>query len=187
MNGATTLLILAIAAAAVVLVGWLLEQRSKITEAERRESNWMPRELRTGRLLFSEPRPVFLDGDVPMVAKPDRAYVLESGDIKLVEFKTRNRHQIYPGDVIELSVQRAVLQGNNFGRVDDEAVVVTELRGGDAGRRVHRVRLLSSDQTMALARRYDEIKKGNVEPTKSATRRKCSSCGQYGRCKPFGS
>jgi hypothetical protein len=58
------------------------------------------------------------------VAKIDRAYRV-GGELKLVELKTRARDLVYMSDIIELSVQRIVVQ-------DDQASQSPWTRGSSS-------------------------------------------------------
>lgn len=180
MSGlAMTLIILALAA--IALVTWALVQKAELDASAAREQAWLPEELRDADLLLAEPKPLYFDGEVSLVAKPDRAYKKRDGRIKLVELKTRPRHVVYDEDVIEMSVQRVVLHGRKMGEVEREGLVVTQLR--DSGeRRVHRVQLMDSDTTMNLAKRYLSIRAGTTVASKTSVEGKCRRCAHKVDC-----
>jgi hypothetical protein len=104
--------------------------------------------------------------------------------VTIAELKIRRDHTVYDDDVIELSVQRTVLEANGLGPVDQEGVVVTQLHESEK-RRVHRVRLMTTEETYALARRYVDIVAGRGAPTRVQHRSKCEQCGHFDRCKPI--
>jgi hypothetical protein len=181
----TLIAFIVVLAIAAVVAGWALEQNAKRGAASQREAAWLPGELRQAQLLFSEPRPFFIDGEIPLVARPDRAYRLIDGTVRLIELKTRTRHAVYEQDVIELSVQRTVLMGNGIRPVSRQAYVITQVPG-TCERKVHVAELLDETTTMRLARRYVAVRDGTAEPIRTEHRRKCKSCAHARACRPDG-
>lgn len=178
----TALLIFFMATVVIIVIATVvgLEQFKRDGSAVR-ENAWMPPELRAGALLMAEPKPLFFHGAVSLVAKPDRAYRTPDGRIVLVELKTRERHVVYDSDVIELSVQRVVVQANRLGEVSDHGYVVTQSRfTGD--RKTHRVSLLSQAQTIDPAKRYLAIKRGAIDARRTDVIGKCRKCGHVAIC-----
>jgi hypothetical protein len=180
---AKVLALIALLSALVVLIAYAFEMRKR-DAASARERAWVPGDLEDATLLLSEPKPIFAEVDgMRMVAKPDRAYRKPSGLVQLVELKTRAHHRVYDDDVIELSVQRAVLERAMEVPVESEGLVVTQLRGTDE-RRVHPVRLLSSHEATSLAQRYLAIIAGRINPRRTPHPGKCKKCEHASRCRP---
>lgn len=179
--------LIAIAIACMFLLAalaWALIWQRERRNAVWREKSWLPRSLRSAQLLFAEPKPIVArNGPIALVAKPDRAYRRADGKIVLAELKSRERHTVYTSDVIEMSVQRAVIEGQAFGSVDEEAFVVTH-HPTTGNRCVHTVRLMTVEQTYALALRYRAIMDGREQPTKRERRSVCDSCVHIARCRP---
>lgn len=170
----------AVLIALLLIAALILERRDEARDAQRRESSWMPPALRTAELLLAEPRPMRIRRPVMAVAKVDRAYRVRNSVVP-VELKTRNRHTVYDTDIVELSVQRLVLEGNGYGPVPDLAHVVTEHPLTKA-RKCHTVRLLARETTAAMVRRYQAIRDGLAHGEMTADRRRCLNCAHRLRC-----
>jgi hypothetical protein len=76
---------------------------------DRNERQHMPAELRTARLLLSE-ETLKCDHPHPLSARIDQLFERPDGRLILVETKTRERLQVDPYDVLELSVQQQVIR-----------------------------------------------------------------------------
>lgn len=176
----------ALLVALVAVVAWLaveIARRGNASSAARhREAEWLPTEMRRGHLLLAEPRAMRIDTPVKAAAKVDRAYRVDRGVIP-VELKTRRQHRVYDADIIELSVQRLVLEGNGVGNVPDTAYVLTA-HPDNGSRRLHTVRLIPRDHTAALVRRYQTIRGGREPGQKTDDPRRCMHCGHLLRCRP---
>lgn len=176
------LLAIAIGVALVWLALELSDRHSDVARARQREAAWLPTQLRDAELLYAEPKAMKIDSPVKAIAKVDRAYRI--GDtVVLVELKTRNRHRAYEADVVELSVQRLVIEGHGAGAVADIAYVLTQ-HPATGHRQRHTVRLLSRERTVALIQRYQSIRDGSDpgEPTQDLSR--CARCVHQRRCRP---
>ena len=91
----------------------------------------LPRELRGARLLYAEQ--LFRStGRTAITARVDRAYQVASGEIVLLEFKTRDRNRVFPSDVIELSAQLAAVELQTGEIVAHHAYVAVPPRQRDA-------------------------------------------------------
>ena len=180
----TTVIVICVITVLVSAAGYTVIRCREHKKAVARERAWLPRDLRLAELVLSEPRPIIARGPVPLIAKPDRAYRRPNGMVTIAELKSRRHHAVYDDDVIELSVQRTVLEANGYGPVDREGIVVTQLHESEE-RRVHRVRLMTTEETYALARRYVDIMAGRAAPTRVQHRSKCEQCGHFDRCKPI--
>lgn len=144
-----------------------------------RADAWLPEGLKGHSLAYTERK--FTSGsDRPVVARVDRAYRGPDGVISLVELKTRSVDRTYPSDIIELSAQRVALTGQNEEQVARVAWVVVQ---SAAGRRAHRVSLMSTRAVWDLASRRDALLAGTLRPTFPATSRPCASCAFRDRCR----
>jgi hypothetical protein len=171
----------------LAIVVWLVVQsisdRSAASAAEQRENAWLPMSLRQAELLFAEPRAMKIDRPVRAVAKVDRAYRLPDSSVTPVELKTRMQHHVYDGDVMELSVQRLVLEGNNIGPVGDIAYVITQDPVSGTRRR-HVLRLMPRASTAELVTRYQRIRGGKERGVKADDPLKCRGCAYLKDCRP---
>jgi len=134
----------------------------------------LPAQLRGARLVHAEE--TFRSVPRGLIARLDRAYEL-SGEIVLVEFKTRHARAAYKADIIELSVQRVALQDERDVRVSKVAWVVTE--DSATGRRTsHRVELLEAAEVDVLRARYLTVEAGNAHDARGARSvKQCVQCG----------
>lgn len=140
---------------------------------------WMPEALKNHTVAYLEQ--TFRSGDDrPVIARVDRAYRGPSGLIVLVELKTRQVDRVYPSDIIELSTQRVAAEGETGERVAPVAWVVVE---SAAGRRAHRVSLMSPHAVRKLASRREALLAGTEPPLYPTTSRVCSSCAYRARCR----
>jgi hypothetical protein len=99
------LTIVAVAAAAA----WLLYKAWRRRSRHRSDLDWLPAELCDAELVWSEK--AFRCHDPARVAvRIDRAYRAPDGELFLIEFKRRPVRRVYRSDIVELSVQRHVLE-----------------------------------------------------------------------------
>lgn len=140
----------------------------------------LPKELRKARLLYAE-QLFAVTGQLSISARVDRAYLLPSGLVVLLEFKTRAIDRPYLSDVIELSVQRAAVMLQTGESVADRAYVAVRLPGGGVPN-VHLVRLMDIDEVAALALRRRAIVAGQLAPSYAGSARICSQCVFAHRC-----
>lgn len=145
-----------------------------------REETWLPKELSTAELVFSEQ--LFTGpAEMPIVARIDRVYQ-SGGLLYLVELKTRRRATVYETDVIELSAQRVAVQASTGTSVGLKAFVVIE--NPVSGRRqVRVVRLLAEDQVAALMKRRRMIIDGLLLPDETEVQARCGACEYRRECK----
>ncbi|MDR2261399.1 MAG: PD-(D/E)XK nuclease family protein [Azoarcus sp.] len=160
--------------AVMILLAFLLAWRWR-----RRESAWMPRELRRAELAYAE-KLFKARGPVTLTAKVDRAYRRRDGVIVLVELKTRRGHRHYPSDVIELSAQRGAIMKETGETVALRAYVLVQ----DLSRRrtVHRVDLLDEGQVDTLIERREAILSGRLQPERANSAKLCQTCVYKDRC-----
>ena len=140
----------------------------------------LPSELRGARLLYAE-QLFTATGQPSISARVDRAYRLPSGEVVLLELKTRAIDRLYLSDVIELSAQRAAIVLQTGEKVADHAYVAVRLPGGTAPD-VHPVQLMGIDDVAALALRRHAIVSGRLAPTYAGSARICSQCAFAPRC-----
>jgi CRISPR-associated exonuclease Cas4 len=144
----------------------------------KRADAWLPDELK-GHLLAYAERKFTSRGERQVVARVDRAYRSPGGVISLVELKTRSADRTYLSDIIELSAQRVALTGENGEEVARVAWVVVQ---SAAGRRAHRVDLMSTRAVRDLASRREALLAGTALPMFPPTSRPCASCAFRERC-----
>lgn len=113
----------------------------------------------------------FRSNRLGLVAKPDVVF-RHNGRAIVGEAKTRKTFRIYPSDVIQLSVGRAVIQesGSAVSDVGFVKVVTSE------GARWLDKQLLTTQEVLDLKKRYDSIQAGEIEPGKCSNKIICRSC-----------
>jgi CRISPR-associated exonuclease Cas4 len=142
---------------------------------------WLPKELRNAELAYAEQ--VFRSaGDVPIVAKCDRAYRNKKNSIVLIELKTRKVNRYYRSDVIELSAQRLAIQMQTGETVANYGYVLVQRSGGNA-KVLHRVDLLTPAEIIALAKRREAILAGFNVARMTCSPRLCTNCAFAAMCK----
>lgn len=145
------------------------------------DGKWLPKELRNAELAYAEQ--VFRSGgDLPIVAKCDRAYRNKKISIVLVELKTRKVNRYYRSDVIELSAQRLAIQMQTGEAVANYGYVLVQRPGSNA-KVLHRVDLLSPAEIIALAKRREEILAGFNVARMTCSPRLCANCAFVAKCK----
>jgi hypothetical protein len=139
-----------------------------------------PKELREGQLVFAE-QLFRSNGPTAISARVDRAYRIASGEIVLVELKTRRVDRVYASDVIELSAQRVAIEGQTGQVAADHAYVA--VRGSAGGPlNFRRVDLMSPVEVSKLVARRNAILAGGSAPTYASSRGICRSCAYANRC-----
>lgn len=170
----------AVMVAAACLAGVALF-RLRLTRARRVELASRPEDLADANLVYMEER-FRARRPIPLVARIDRAYRVADGAIVLVELKTRWKSRAYATDVIQLSVQKMVIEGQTGQRVATHAfVTVREPTGTDAGRS-HRIELLERSEVVALYQRRQDIIAGKVAPRYAGSSKACRDCAFRERC-----
>ena len=119
---------------------------------------------------------------VPIAAKLDRAYRLPSGQLVLVELKTRWNGAPNFSDVIQLSAQRVALSAATGKTVASEAFVLIARPGVRRSPVAHRVDLLSVDQVVALVRRREAILADRISPRYTEEVGHCRGCAFRNQC-----
>ena len=176
MNGSS---IIAVALVALNLFGLWYEARGEPTGRHPDEPDaWRNAELVYAEKLFRAPRS-------GLVARIDRAYRMD-GVLELVELKTRASDRVHASDVIELSVQRVVLQEHTGEPVSRRGWVLIE--NAVTGRRIPRsVMLYDEDEVLCLRDRTRQLRQTShwvrLEDLRGpSSPRACQKCGQRARC-----
>ena len=144
----------------------------------------LPRELRGARLLYAEQ--LFRStGKTAITARVDRAYRVTSGEIVLLELKTRDRNRVFPSDVVELSAQRAAVELQTGEIVAHHAYVAVQCPGNVA-QVIHRVRLMAISEVVELAARREAIVSGRIAPRYADSVQVCRRCAFAKDCEKAG-
>jgi CRISPR-associated exonuclease Cas4 len=158
---------------------WSLRRAAYSASRHRGDSEWLPDELRDADLLWSEKAFRCL-GPVPMAVRIDRAYRARNEQLTLIEFKRRAVRRTYLCDVVELSVQRYVLQEAGHA-VDRRAYVVVVTPDGGRARALP-VELEEAQQVERRAARFVALVKGNTPPNGPMHPALCRGCGHQDIC-----
>jgi CRISPR-associated exonuclease Cas4 len=164
-------------AVATLLVGLLWWLRA--AQASRKEMAVRPPELVDADLLYSERR-FEVREPVHLSVRLDRAYLLQSGLVVLMELKTRSRSRVFPSDVVQLSAQRLALERATRQVVASHGYVVAETLDGK--RKSYRVRLLSDETVVGLIRRREAILAGQQAPGAAVSPKLCVACAYRNVC-----
>ena len=156
-------------------------RRSHASCAVLAERTSRPRELRDATLVYME-KLFRISKPVRLVAKLDRAYRMPSGQIVLVEFKTRSLDQPLLSDLIQLSAQRVALVGQTGQNVASYAYVMIKAPTRRALPIAHQVNLMSGEQIIALVRRREGILAGRVRPRGPSSMKMCDACSFRAGC-----
>lgn len=169
--------VLAIVASATVLaLPWAVRFRRS---RDGRNAQWLPADLRAARLAYSE-RMFRCTTPVPIVARIDRAYRASDSELILVEFKCRAEHRIHDADVVEMSVQRYVLERAGHFVSRRGYVVIARPDGG--GCRALPVELEDSQSVERRAIRLQALRQVTVAPNGSPHPVVCRGCGHAEAC-----
>jgi hypothetical protein len=169
-----------IAALAMLIVLAIWGTLRALAEGRRSDRGWLPEELQGARLAYSES--TFRSGEpIPMVVRIDRAYEGQGGELVLVEFKRRRVARPRPSDVVQLSVQRYVLQRAGR-RVSRRAYVAVLLPGNDTPMAVLPVTLERADAVERRIKRLVAVLEERARPEGAAHLGICETCGHQGVC-----
>lgn len=161
----------------VVVAGaaaWLLWRTWRSPSRHRSDLDWLPTELYDAKLVWSE-KAFRCHEPVRMAVRIDRAYRAPDSELFLIEFKRRAECRLYLSDVVELSVQRYVLQ--RAGQVvSQRAYVVVVLEDGTRSRAMP-VDLESESQVERRAARLVALREGRASPSGALHAGACASCG----------
>ena len=162
-----------------VALGLLLHLRKR--QARGVECRSRPVALRDAELVHIE-KTFRTTSPVLIAAKLDRACRLPSGQLVLVELKTRRNGGPNLSDVIQLSAQRVALSVATGQTVAAEAFVLIARPGVRRSPVAHRVDLLPVDQVVALVRRREAILADRISPRYTAAAGHCRSCAFSSQC-----
>jgi CRISPR-associated exonuclease Cas4 len=157
----------------------LLHMRKRQARGVERRSR--PAALRDAELIHIE-KTFRTASPVPIAAKLDRAYRLPSGQLVLVELKTRWNGRPNFSDAIQLSAQRVALSAATGQTVAAEAFVLIERSGARRSPVAHRVDLLSVDQVAALVRRRSAILADRISARYTEDVGHCRGCAFREKC-----
>lgn len=144
------------------------------------EEDWLPQELRTAKLAYSEQEFV-IDRPIKHVARIDRAYEKADGQLVLIEFKTRPKATTYMSDVVELSAQKLAMTEATGALVSERAFVVT-IHPETNVKQAISVRLMNADQIVSRHNRIIALKSHAAAPVQTRIVRLCLQCGHRTRC-----
>ena len=164
-------------------LGLLLRLRKRQARGVERRSR--PAALRDAELVYIE-KTFRTTSPVLIAAKLDRAYRLPSGQLVLVELKTRWNGGPNLSDVIQLSAQRVALSAATGQTVAAEAFVLITRPGARRSPVAHRVDLLSANQVVALVRRREAILADRISPRYTEEVGHCQSCAFRSQCEGAG-
>lgn len=159
-----------------LIVAWAWWRAARAIGAARAT---LPTELLDAGLLFSEKR-FEISEPVQLSARLDRAYRLPSGQVVLVELKTRRTSRVYLSDVVQLSVQRIVVEHKAQLPVAPYGYVVTQSPEG--ARRTRRVKLIDLTAVSALIDRREAILARRLEPQAASSHGLCGACAYRDVC-----
>lgn len=165
---------------ALVAILWWLWRHTKAASIRADERDWLPPQLRTAILAFSE-RQFFTTQPFPLVAVVDRAYRTTDGGIVLVDFKRRPRRTVYQSDIVEISAQRLAMLGGGVSNVSERAFVVI-VDPETEGKASIEVRLEDADALVRRRNRVEAIARGSAAPLGAAHPAVCRQCGHRPYC-----
>jgi CRISPR-associated exonuclease Cas4 len=160
-------------------VAWLVCRARRSPRPRCGDRDWLPAELRDAQLVWSE-KAFRSQAPVPIAVRIDRAYRLPDGVLVLIEFKRRTRRRMHLSDVVELSVQRYVLQHAGH-VVSRRAYVVVILPDGTRSRAVP-VELESAKEVEHRAARLVDLRARRASPNGPTRSTVCASCGHRAVC-----
>lgn len=173
--------ILGIALFSCVVMAVVARRRQHAAGGVRAERASRPEALRNAELVHVERR-FRVSAPVSLAARIDRAYRLPSGEIVLVEFKTRWIDRPFWSDVVQLSAQRLVMEGHAQAAVARYGYVVVKRPIRAATYTAHRVELMSGADVVALVHRREDILAGRVRPRHAAHPDTCRVCAFRSEC-----
>lgn len=148
------------------------EQRRKFILKER-----MPTELSDGQLIRSE---YYIRTEVPrkMHGTLDQLYRVMSGLHVLVDSKTRDKHQVFLKDIVQVSVYRVILTRIGMKMADYAYFRVVTPDGVQYIKR----NLLNEAQVIEEFDRTQALMNGKATPSNAQHKAMCISCPQQINC-----
>lgn len=172
--------ILSVTVFGCVVMAVVARRRQHAAGGLRAERASRPEALRNAELIYVE-RLFRVSAPVSLTARIDRAYRLPSGVIVLVELKTRWINLPCRSDVVQLSVQRLVMEGQAQA-VAPYGYVVVKRPSRASPYTAHRVELMSGADLVALVHRREDILAGRVRPRHAARPDTCRTCAFRSEC-----
>ena len=148
----------------------------------RTRPNWFPDEMRYASLAYAE-QTFSLDHPIKLIARVDRAYRYK-GKLTLMEYKIRRVERVFMSDVIELSVQKMILELASGTKVNNYGFVVVE-HPDIAGRRAMKVFLLNHKQIIALYHRRMALLNQTITADHTESSSQCRRCEFLMECKKY--
>lgn len=143
---------------------------------------WFPEELRYASLAYAE-QTFTLDAPIKLIARVDRAYRYK-GKLTLMEYKIRRVERVFMSDVIELSVQKMILELVSGTKVNNYGFVVVE-HPDIAGRRAMKVFLLNHKQIIAFYHRRMALLNQTITAHHAESSSQCRRCEFLTECKKY--
>jgi hypothetical protein len=168
-----TLALLVSAVSVLVRVVWLGVMWPVIATATWRYLRRLPREA-----VLAYVETTFRSGTPPLiVARPDRIYSLPSGELILVELKTRRHPTVLQEDIIQISAQRVAVSEATGRVVLRDAFIVFRRDDSRPSRwPVRGLRLMPSDDVRSLTTRRLSLLDGRTLARGPANRGFCRNC-----------
>lgn len=141
-----------------------------------------PKELMDAELVHSE-KLFGIRQPIALVARVDRVYQTATGQLVLVELKSRRTNFPYLSDVIQLSVQRVAVSGRSTLPVASHGYVLVRSPALLGRLGLHRVELMSGPQVFDLAARREAILDGRVRPNWPVNKNLCPTCSFRHLCR----
>ncbi|APA71411.1 hypothetical protein YQ44_14260 [Janthinobacterium sp. 1_2014MBL_MicDiv] len=143
---------------------------------------WFPEELRYASLAYAE-QTFTLDAPIKLIARIDRAYRYK-GKLTLMEYKIRRVERVFMSDVIELSVQKMILELAGRAMVNDHGFVVVE-HPEIPRRRAIRVFLLNHKQIIELYHHRMALLRQTISADHAESTSRCRRCEFLKECKKY--
>lgn len=148
----------------------------------RTRPSWFPNELRYASLAYAE-QTFSIDHPIKLLARVDRVY-RNKGRLTLMEYKIRSVERVFMSDVIELSVQKMVLELASGAKVNEYGFVVVE-HPEIPGRRAIKVFLLNHKQITAFYHRRIALLSQTISADYAESISQCRRCEFLKECKKY--
>jgi hypothetical protein len=112
---------------------------------------------------------------VPLCGKPDVVWKTYDGTLIVGDYKSRDNHQVYQSEVIQLSVYKLLVEKTQNRTVTDYGFIHFK------NRRV-KVHLMTEKEVITLYRRYWNVKEGRTKPCMTDVKNYCRYCSHNDEC-----
>ena len=168
-------------------VGWVLLLLCVVRGVRRHarcrtRPRWFPDELRYASLAYAE-QTFSLDHPIKLIARVDRAY-RHKGRLTLMEYKTRRVERVFMSDVIELSVQKMILELASGAKVNNYGFVVVQ-HPEIPEHRAMKIFLLNHKQITALYHRRMALLNQTISADHAESSSQCRGCEFMRECKTY--